>query len=311
MKVLVTGASGFIGSAVALDLAARGHEVGVLLRERSNVWRLGNAIDGMRRLEADLTRSAEVAAAVRDFAPEAVAHLAWSGVANHDRNDWRQAQNVTQAAALLEAAVAAGAKHFVACGSQAEYGPRPERIVESAPLRPTTAYGGAKVATFQLLQPLCAVHGVRFAWARFFSTYGPRDEPHWMIPQLIGRLLRGERPALTEGIQRWDYLHVRDAAHAVTRLVETPAATGAFNVGSGSPVTVRRIAEMIRDHAAPGAPLGFGEVAYRPDQVMHLEADNARLRDATGWAPRIAIEDGLRDTVAWFREHAQAPDHAH
>jgi nucleoside-diphosphate-sugar epimerase len=192
----------------------------------------------------------------------------------------------------------------VGCGSQAEYGPRPDRTAEEAPLRPTTAYGAAKVATFQLLQTLAALHGVRFAWARFFSTYGPRDEPHWMIPQLIDRLLRGERPALTEGRQRWDYLHVRDAAAAVAALAESPGATGPFNVGSGSPVPLRQIVERIRDVASPGAALGFGEVPYRPDQVMHLEAGIEKLVAATGWRPRIALDEGLRETVEWFREEA-------
>jgi nucleoside-diphosphate-sugar epimerase len=302
MKVLVTGASGFIGSHVALDLLRRGHGVAVLLRGASDPWRLAGALDRLHVVRGDLAQPASYSTALREWGPEAIAHLAWTGVANHDRNDWRQVDNVTQAARLLEAAVAGGAKHFIGCGSQAEYGPRADRTPESAALQPTTAYGAAKVATFHLLQPLAGLHGVRFAWARFFSTYGPRDEAHWMIPQLIGRLLRGERPALTEGRQQWDYCHVRDAAHAVTRLVEAREASGPFNVGSGSTLSVRRIAELIRDAAAPGAPLGFGEVPYRPDQVMHLEADISKLVQATGWRPEIPLDAGLAETVAWYRD---------
>ena len=306
MRVLVTGAGGFIGSALAIDLHRRGHEVAVLLRPDRDPWRIAPlvAAKSLRVVRGDLAQADSYAAALGDFRPDGVAHMAWTGVANHDRNDWRQAENVTQAAKLLERSVAAGARHFVGCGSQAEYGPRPDRTTEEAPLRPTTAYGAAKVATFHLLHGLAPLHGVRFAWARFFSTYGPRDEPHWMIPQLIGRLLRGERPALTEGRQLWDYLHVRDAAAAVTRLIEEPAATGAFNVGSGTPVALRRIVETIRDAAAPGAALGFGDVPYRPDQVMHLEAGIEKLVAATGWVPSIALDDGLRETVEWFREEA-------
>ena len=252
MKVFITGASGFIGSHVALDLLARGHEVAVLLRAGSNPWRLERALDRMHAVRGDLSQPASYAAALRELAPEAVVHLAWTGVANHDRNDWKQAENVTQAVHLLEAAVAGGARHFVGCGSQAEYGPRPDRSPETAPLEPTTAYGAAKVATLHLLRALAALHGVRFAWARFFSTYGPGDEAHWMIPQLIGRLLRGERPALTEGVQQWDYCHVRDAAHAVTRIIESPQAEGAFNVGSGTTMSVRRTGRFMSDLQSRG-----------------------------------------------------------
>lgn len=303
MKVVVTGASGFIGSAVAEALLRRGHPVALLLRPASNPWRL-ETLQRYHVVRGDLSDAASYASGLAAFEPDAVAHLAWTGVANHDRNAWSQADNVSQAARLLEAAVAAGARHFVGCGSQAEYGPRPDRTPETSPLKPTTAYGAAKVATFQLLETLSTLHGVRFAWARFFSTYGPRDEPHWMIPQLIGRLIRGERPALTEGRQLWDYLHVRDAAEAVALLVETPTASGPFNVGSGTPVPLRRVVEAIRDAAAPGAALGFGEVPYRPDQVMHLEAGIEKLVAATGWRPRIALEAGVAETVEWFRKEA-------
>lgn len=301
MKVLVTGAGGFVGSYVVRDLLDRGHDVAILLRGEMP-WRLDDIRSRVRIVRGDLAQRASYAAALAEFAPEAIAHLAWQGVANHARNDWRQAENVQHAVDLLEAAMQAGTRHFIGCGSQAEYGPRGERTDEDAPLRPTTAYGAAKVAAFYLLTTLAGLHGVRFAWARFFSTYGPGEDAHWMIPQLVGRLLRGERASLTEGRQVWDYCHVRDAAHAITRLVETPGARGPFNVGSGACLPVRRIAEMVRDAAAPGAELGFGEVAYRPDQVMHLEADIRRLTGATGWTPRVALEDGIAETVAWFRE---------
>ena len=123
---------------------------------------------------------------------------------------------------------------------------------------------------------------------------------------LIGRLLAGERPALTAGAQRWDYLYVGDAAGAVAEAATNERATGDYNLGSGTAPTLRSIVERIRDLIDPALPLGFGEVPYRPDQVMHLQADVGRLRADLGWSPRVGLDEGLRRTVEWYREHRRA-----
>ncbi len=132
------------------------------------------------------------------------------------------------------------------------------------------------------------------------------DDPALMIPGLIRTLFDGGRPALTPGTQLWDYLYVEDAARAIEAVALRPGASGVFNLGSGRTATVRSVAERVRDGIDPRLPLGFGEVPSRPGQVMHLEADVGRLREATGWSPEIDLDEGLRRTVAWFREHGGA-----
>jgi nucleoside-diphosphate-sugar epimerase len=302
--VLLTGASGFIGSHVVRRLLADGHhEVAVLLRPSSDTWRIADCPGQVRQIEGDLNRLAAVAKDVTAFAPEAVAHLAWFGVSSAHRNDPRQVGNINATVELVELARQVGASHWVGIGSQAEYGPRGEPIDEDAPTRPTTLYGITKLSAGLLARQLCAAAGLRAAWLRIFSTYGPSDNPAWMIPYLIRKLLRGERPALTAGEQLWDYLYVDDAAEAVCHAILTPGAEGVFNLGSGRPATIRGIVERVRDRIDPRLPLGFGEVAYRPDQVMRLEANATRLREATGWLPKVDLDEGLTRTVRWFREH--------
>jgi nucleoside-diphosphate-sugar epimerase len=122
-----------------------------------------------------------------------------------------------------------------------------------------------------------------------------------MIPSVITSLLTGHRPSLTPGEQVWDFLYVADAVRALLALAENDSASGTFNLGSGSPVTVRDVASKIRDSIDPRLELGFGDVPYPPGQIMHLEADISRLKSATGWKPQTSLEEGLCRTIGWFR----------
>ena len=164
---------------------------------------------------------------------------------------------------------------------------------------------GVEVSTGSLGQNLSETLGLRFAWLRLFSAYGAMDDRSWLIPHVILTLLRGERPSLILDEQRCDYLYVEDAVEAIWRAAITPGAQGIFNLGSGEAYTIRSIAERIRDLIDPSLPLGFGEVPYRPDQIMHLQADITKLKKATSWKPRTSIDDGLRQTVEWYRERKE------
>jgi UDP-glucose 4-epimerase len=305
MRVFLTGASGFLGACVLHRLLTQGHEVAVVLRQRGRPWRFDSGMKATTIITGDLTRPDSYAGSLARFAPETVVHLAWWGLSGRDRDDLRQLDNLNYSLALLERAAACGALNFIGIGSQAEYGPRESIVDENAPTCATTLYGAAKLATFQLGKQLCRLSRMRFAWLRIFSMYGPADEPVWLIPSVTLSLLRGERPALTPGEQLWDFIHVEDVAAAVCAVVSTTAATGVFNVGSGTVATIRSIVEYLRDIVLPGAPLEFGGLPYRPDQVMHLQADITRLTRATGWRPGIPLSDGLKQTAEWFREHQE------
>jgi UDP-glucose 4-epimerase len=304
VKLFITGASGFVGAATLAAALEVGHEVAAPVRPDSPAHRLAPFEGRYRRLALDLRDAAGIAAAMAEFRPDAVLHLAWWGVVNSARFDRRQVtDNVETACALTEAAAAAGAKAFIGVGSQGEYGAGSTMREDALP-RPTSLYGAAKVAAFYLTRQLAEQAGLRHAWLRLFSVYGPGDNDSWLIPMLITEMLAGRRPRTTLGTQAWDWLHVEDVARALLAVAATPTAEGLFNLGSGRAVPVKSVIERIRDLAAPGLELVFGEIPFRPDQVMHMQADISRLTAATGWTPAIPIEEGLAATVAWRRAHA-------
>ena len=308
MKLLVTGASGFVGAKVAELAIAAGHEVAALVRPNGPSRRLAPLAGRYLPLAVDLRERRSLFAAVASFRPEAIIHIAWAGVANSARNDSSQfSENIDAACALVEAGAAAGCKAFIGTGSQGEYGAGSTMREDALP-QPTTMYGAAKVAALYLTRQLAQQAGMRHAWLRLFSTYGPDDNPGWLIPSLISQMLECQRPQTTLGTQKWDWLHVDDVSRGLITAAVTPTASGIFNLGSGVPVEVRRAVELIRDAAAPGMELVFGEIPFRSDQVMHMEADISRLKAATGWEPQVPFESGIADTVNWYR--AQMKDRA-
>ncbi|RXH29776.1 GDP-6-deoxy-D-lyxo-4-hexulose reductase [Bradyrhizobium nanningense] len=298
MRIFVTGASGFLGSHLVTDLVARGHEVAVLLRPAGAVWRLREVHDRLHVIPGALEQPDGLRGPLEAFVPDAVVHMAWRGVAGNDRNSPVQAANVVDTVGLAELAAEAGARIFVGAGSQAEYGPYDRAIREDDVPRPTTLYGMAKLAAGSMAISLCEERGLRAAWLRIFSTYGPKDAEHWLIPSMIRKLRSGQHMALTACEQRWGFLHARDAASAFRLAITHDGASGLFNVGSADAPPLRETVTRLRDLVRPDAALGFGELAYRSDQVMVLAADVSRML-ALGWKPEVQLDEGLRETVDW------------
>lgn len=305
MRIFVTGATGFLGSYVAEDLLAQGHEVAVLLRPGTSPWRLAAVLDRLSVIAGTLEDRGALGRELVGFAPDAVVHMAWRGVGNSERNSKDQARNVVDAVELAELAADAGATVFVGAGSQAEYGPYDRAVSEDDAPHPTTLYGIAKLASGLMAARRCAERGQRFAWLRIFSTYGPKHGEAWLIPSLIRTLRAGGHMALTACEQRWGFLHARDAAAAVRLVLTSPAALGIYNLGSPDAPQLRETVSHLRELIGTG-DLGFGEVPYRPDQVMVLAADMRRL-EALGWRPMVGLDEGLRETLAW---HAAAEPRA-
>ena len=305
MRCLVTGATGFIGSHLARWLLRQGQSIAVLIRPGSDMWRIRDVLPATTVIHSDLWRVAEIADQIHAFRPEVIFHLAWQGGnSSKFQNDPAQVfSNVLGSLTLVRLAKDAGVQRWIGFGTSAEYGRYDTPVSENQIPTPTTMYGRAKYSTCLLTEKLCEQYGIAFVWIRPFWLYGPYDDPGRMIPYVIAAFLRGEEPALTWGEQQWDYLYVTDVAEAIWKAIVTPKAQGVFNLGSGEAHTVRSIVEKIRDLIDPELLLGFGDVPYRPDQVMHLQADISRLKQATGWSPQVSLDQGLSSTVAWFKEN--------
>lgn len=301
VRCLVTGASGHLGSYVARRLVESGAQVTALVRPSSDLWRLSDILSQIHILRADLSALAPIQEQIVAAAPDITFHLGWFGITSEFRHDPRQiTANVGGSLDLCQMVHEAGCGAWVGIGSQAEYGPQHGILTEAVLPHPNTTYGIAKYCTGLLTKELCALQQMRYVWLRVLAVYGPHDDERHLIPTVIKQLLAQQRPALTPGEQKWDYLYIDDAAAAIYAVGLNMAAEGVYNIGSGEAPTVQSIVKGIRDLIDPSLPLDFGKVPYGANQIMHLQADITRLQQATGWSPQVPLQEGLRRTIDWY-----------
>jgi nucleoside-diphosphate-sugar epimerase len=289
---MLTGATGFVGRHALVALTQAGHEVHAVARGS------GSDATGVSWHEADLLAGCDV---VRDIEPEVLVHLAW--YAEH-RKYWSSPENVRWvegSLALLRAFAAVGGRRVVIAGTCAEYEWSRDVYPESAPLRPATLYGAAKHGLHVIASAFLETGEIELAWGRLFFLYGPHEAPDRFVPSLVRSLLAGEVAPMSDGGQRRDFLHVADAGTAFAALADS-SLTGAVNIASGDGLALRDLARQIASLAGDVDLLRIGAIPRRKNEPPSLVAEVSRLREELGWAPRIALEDGLRDTVAWWRE---------
>lgn len=297
-RVLVTGASGFVGRRALAPLAASGFEVHAVGRGASAP---AETPEGVRWHRADLLDAAARARLLSRVGASHLLHLAWYA---EPGAFWAARENAAWVAAtigLLDEFAAAGGRRATLAGTCAEYDwSAPQPLAEDSPLAPATYYGACKDATRRVAEGLAQLAGVSLAWGRIFFLYGPREDERRLVASVARALAAGERAPTSTGLQRRDFLHVDDVAAAFAAILASKA-EGPVNVASGEAVTVRSIAELLAGAAGRPELLDLGALPDRPGDPREIVADIARLRDEVGFAPAWTLQDGLAATVDWWR----------
>lgn len=303
---VVTGPTGAIGIALCEKLLRENVTVYAVCRPGSSRIKDLPKAAALHVVECDAKELATLPQKMEGVSVDAFFHFAWAHTIGQGRNDMpAQIENIQSTIDAVRAAKALGCQVFLGAGSQAEYG-RVEGLLKSdTPAFPENGYGMAKLCAGQMSRVEAKALDIDHVWIRILSVYGPHDGPMTMISGTIRKLLAGERPALTAGIQRWDYLYAGDAADAFY-LAACHGRNGAvYPLGSGQAMPLKDYIIQMRDAIDPALPLGFGEVPYGPLQVMHLQADISALQADTGFAPKTPFAEGIRRTMDWVKREQE------
>ena len=301
MKILLTGPTGFIGSAFARRALARGHSVGGLIVPTESVP-AGLAGTPMKWLRGTLEHAPwqDLAA----FGADVCVHTAWittPGVyLESPENERFRDTSLVFARRLWEL----GVNHVVGLGTCVEYASSNRPVVEdSSPSGPTTLYARCKNELRLALAEGARAHGRLFAWGRVFYPYGPGEHPSRLCSSIIQRLSSGQKVVLKTPESTKDYIYIEDLAAAVLRVVESRY-SGLINLGTGTGTTVREIATRL------GSQLGSPELVSvaeqpQPDPFPIVVADATRLK-GLGWQPEWTLGKGLAELVRGRGPEARA-----
>ena len=293
MKAVITGATGFIGTALCEEMLKNGYEVTAVIRPGS---------EKRKKLcfSAALNKHLEVVeAALEDFKglgdqigkADVFYHLAWNGTSGAAREDFAiQQVNIGYMADAVRAAVKCGCRKFVGAGSQAEYGVVHgiAREAETVP-HPFMMYGAAKLAAYQMGQVLAKQLGIQLVWPRIYSVYGVGENPGTLVNYVIDTLRKGEVPELSPCENMWNFMYVTDCARALRMLGEKEETEGIYHVASEDTRLLKEFVEEIRDVVAPGKALGFGRKESDPARTCWLEPDVGNIKTM-----------GFGDSVVWL-----------
>lgn len=312
-KAYVTGATGAIGMALVAELLQNNIEVTVFLRKDSE--RSGRIAEsfGEELKRGNLSVEYVSLEELKHFMENVYTpgqqdsvfyHLGWSGTFGKLRNDAvLQQKNVEYTLDAVRLADRLGCTKFIGVGSQAEYGRVSTRLTPDTDTAPENEYGRAKLAAGVSSRELCRELGIKHAWVRVLSVYGPYDGMNTMITSVIRGLLNGDRVSLTKGEQMWNYLYSEDAGKELYLLGAKAVRNGAVYILAGSEEHSLKeyVVRLCRAMDADDKLLGFGDVPYGAGQVMCLTADIGTLCSDTGYIPDTTFEDGIKKTAEWVK----------
>lgn len=305
-KILVTGATGFIGANLVRALIARGDEVHVIARkESSGMWRLADISLKIIIHDVDLSSAIAAKSLVDQVQPEQVFHLAHYG-GNRGQNDESLVRKVIieGGASLFEAcALNTCVKSIINAGSSSEYGSKNDKMSEDMMLEPNTGYGVAKAWVTLYGQHLAREKKVPITTLRLFSVYGPYESSTRLVPATTLAFLNDSALKLSNPETTRDFIHVDDVVSAMLLASEKQMVGEVFNIGSGVETTLKEMVSALQEQIESTKKLEWGNLEGRSSDGIRWQASLEHTKNVLGWQPSISLADGVLKTVEWIRSN--------
>ncbi|MDA8407357.1 MAG: NAD(P)-dependent oxidoreductase [Deltaproteobacteria bacterium] len=298
-KLLITGATGFIGRHALATAIFKGYDVyAVTSREPLP------ATNNVKWIQLDLFNYDQVKQKISEIKPSHLLHFGWYA---EPGKYWAAVENVKWVQASLELLMAfqrSGGKRAVFAGSCAEYDWDYGFCRESlTPCKPATLYGVCKNSLQQIFNKFCAQTELSGAWGRIFYLYGPYEHPSRLVPSVICSLMQGKEALCSHGNQIRDFMYVQDVAEAFVDLLESNI-QGPINVATGNPIRIRDLVLMIANKLKAIDRVRFGAITAAGDEPPLLVADVRRLGQGIARASSFTLDQGIDLTIDWWSKNS-------
>ena len=305
-RVLVSGATGFIGSHIVKRMVAQGAQVHILIRKDSSTWRINECLDKVTVWEADIQNLVLLQDIISRCNPQVVFHFAalvdvsrsWDIVYPMINN------NILGTVNLLTSLRECDLKLFINIGSSEEYGDLSSPQNENQKESPVSPYSFSKAACLSFCQMAARIFSLPIINLRLFPTYGPYQESSMFIPSAIRELMTDGEFRMSPGEQKREFNYISDVVEAIFRVAECSSIRGEIiNIGSGNPYQIKDVVNIVSGLVGNNVSVHIGALPYRKGDAMESYCDNKKLRDLTGWSPVVSLQEGVRLTVEWFRSY--------
>lgn len=307
-SVLITGASGFIGSHLARRLVELGGKVHVLIRPQSDLWRIEDLLDkGITVWEVEVNDEDGINRCVSSIRPRRVFHLA--AFVNPARSlkllDEMIDVNIKGTVTLLKAMEGAPLECFVNVGTCEEYGDSDAPFVEEQRESAVSPYSASKVSATHFCQMIYKITGMPIVTVRPFLTYGPFQEPKMLVPSLIQDCLNNKREfCMTSGEQTREFNYVTDVVEGVMQASLSKSLIGGIvNIGNGKEYKIIDVVKMIVKIMDSSILLNCGGLNHREGEVSHFYSSTEKFNKILKTISATPLEEGLKKTVDWYAKH--------
>lgn len=303
-KILISGATGFIGSNISKRLLDKGYKVYATHRNSSSFEKCTLFRDQIEWINTDLV---EWKAKIKTIQPDQFIHAAWKSVEAGERDRWDvQLCNFWLAKEYFDLAISCGVKKIIALGSQAEYGRYDFPINEVTNPKPEDAYGAVKLLISNYLRNVCEYSNTEWYWLRIFSIFGEGENSGWLIPLVISHLLRHNSISLTACEQQCNYLYIEDFSSQLIAIVQsTEDKSGIYNICNAESIKIKDLLlEIARLMNVSTELLQFGSIPYRQGQNMMIAGDKSKFNQSYAIDNKslIGLTNGLIRTISYYRE---------
>jgi len=308
-KVLITGATGFVGANLVRMVLKQGSEVYIITRKESDKWRiddvLGEIAEYNTDFNIDLLDCDKLKRIIRRIRPDIIYHTATYGGRPGPKDAIKIVQtNLIGTINLIKACQKFGFDLFVNTGSSSEYGIKERAMQEGDLLEPVNDYGISKSAATQYCRAVARNKGLPIVTLRLFSPYASYEQSTRLIPSVILSCLRRKKPKISSPYFVRDFVYIQDVLDAYAKLSEVPDLGGeVFNIGSGKQCMVGDVANMIIELSGYCTELETGMPQGWPNEPKKWEADISKANDILGWMPKYSMEKGLAETIRWFEKN--------